>query len=100
MAQAEDTNARTQARTEAGFAWRCFEMESDVCDIAQMAKIAEITLHGVLGDTEFHGTAVVRDNLTSEGIARAQFAVSHVAKLITDFQAKYFDAPLSAAAAH
>jgi len=68
---------------------RALCMEGEISDLAQMAKIAELTLHDVIGETDFDGCQVVRHDLTPESVARAIFAVSHVATLIEAFQQKH-----------
>ena len=93
MAQAETNNTPSSPRVDtSAAAYRSFLMEGDVADLAQMAKIAELVLHDVIGQTDFDGCQVVRHDLTPEGVARAIFAVSHVAALIEAFAEKHFGA--------
>lgn len=91
MTQAARHNTASAPQVDAS-AYRSFLMEGDISDLVQMAKLAELTLHGVIGETEFYGCDVTRHDLTREGVARAIFAVSHVASLIEAFSAKHFGA--------
>lgn len=72
------------------------DMEGDLADLAQMARIAEQQLCEVIGHTEFKysgraGTVfeVVRHDLSPDGVTQARFVVSHVAKMIEAIQKKH-----------
>ncbi|MET4487661.1 hypothetical protein [Bradyrhizobium sp. LA7.1] len=71
------------------------DLEGDLSEIAQMARIASLTVFEVIGDTEFSRSGddgqvfeVVSHDLTPDGVARALFAVGHVQDMIRAFQKK------------
>ncbi|WP_027577087.1 hypothetical protein [Bradyrhizobium sp. WSM1743] len=71
------------------------DLESDISEIAQMARIASLTVFEVVGDTEFRRSGedgqvfeVIQHELTPDGVARALFAVGHVEDMIRALQKK------------
>ncbi|SFJ72642.1 hypothetical protein [Bradyrhizobium sp. cf659] len=71
------------------------DLESDLSELVQMARIASLTVFEVVGDTEFTRSGsdgqvfeVVSHDLTPDGVARALFAVGHVEDMIRAFQKK------------
>lgn len=71
------------------------DLESDLSEIAQMARIASLTVFEVVGGTEFSRSGddgqvfeVIQHDLTPDGVARALFAVGHVEDMIRAFQKK------------
>lgn len=71
------------------------DLEGDLSELAQMARIASLTVFELVGDTEFHRSGdggqvfeVVSHDLTPDGVARAMFAVGHVEDMIRALQKK------------
>lgn len=71
------------------------DLEGDLSELAQMARIASLTVFEVVGDTEFNRSGdggqvfeVVSHDLTPDGVARALFAVGHVEDMIRTLQKK------------
>ena len=68
------------------------DLENDLSEIAQMARIASLIVFEVVGDTEFSRSGedgqvfeVIQHDLTPDGVARALFAVDHVVDMIRSF---------------
>lgn len=97
MTQAARQNTASAPQVDMPSSYRAFEIECDISDLVQMAKIAALTLHGVIGETEFDGCQVTRHDLTREGVARAMFSVSHLCTLIESLAEKY---PAAAKTSH
>ncbi|MGY4413206.1 hypothetical protein ACVWW4_004942 [Bradyrhizobium sp. LB7.1] len=71
------------------------DLEGDLSELAQMARIAFLTVFEVVGDTEFNRSGdggqvfeVISHDLTPDGVARAMFAVGHVEDMIRALQKK------------
>ncbi|WBL78797.1 hypothetical protein I3J27_38710 [Bradyrhizobium xenonodulans] len=71
------------------------DLEGDLSELAQMARIASLTVFEVVGDTEFNRSGdggqvfeVIRHDLTPDSVARALFAVGHVEDMIRTLQKK------------
>lgn len=71
------------------------ELEGELSELAQMARIASLTVFEVVGDTEFNRSGdggevfeIIRHDLTPDGIARALFAVGHVEDMVRALQKK------------
>lgn len=100
QATQQDTPSAPRVDTTAA-AMRAFCMEASISDLAEMVRIAELTLHSVIGETEFDGAGeVVHHNLTTESVGRAIFTVSHLASMIEALQQKHYGALPLASATH
>lgn len=71
------------------------ELEGEFSELAQMARIAHLTVFEAIGDTEFNRSGdggqvfeVVGHDLTPDGVARALFAIGHVEDMIRALQKK------------
>lgn len=71
------------------------DLEGDLSELAQMARIASLSVFEVVGDTEFNRSGdggqvleVISHDLTPDGVARALFAVGHVEDMIRALQKK------------
>ncbi|MBB4362160.1 DNA recombination-dependent growth factor C [Bradyrhizobium sp. CIR18] len=71
------------------------DLENDLSEIAQMARIASLTVFEVVGETEFNRSGedgqvfeVIQHDLTPDGVTRALFAVDHVVDMIRALQKK------------
>jgi hypothetical protein len=72
------------------------ELECELQNLAQMARIAYVTCYEVIGETDFKYAddaktifeCVTRTDLTPEGVRRALFAVGHVEDMIKDLRKK------------
>ncbi|MCW1994796.1 hypothetical protein [Bradyrhizobium diazoefficiens] len=71
------------------------DLEGDLSELAQMARIASLTVFEAVGDTEFNRSGdggqvfeVISHDLTPDGVARALFAVGHVEDMIRALQKK------------
>lgn len=72
------------------------DLEEDLSDIAQMARIAESIVCELIMDTEFKYSGedqevfeVVGHTLTPDGVSRAMFAVSHVREMMEALRKKH-----------
>lgn len=71
------------------------DLEGDLSELAQMARIAFLTVFEIVGDTEFSRSGdggevfeVIQHDLTPDGVARAMFAVGHLEDMIRALQKK------------
>ena len=92
MSQAASINTASARRSAIMAVSPTASMEGDVADLATMARVAELMLHGMVGETEFTDGVVTRHTLSQETISRAVTMVSHVAEMIEAMQARHFGA--------
>ena len=100
MAQANSMNTASARRSAMMVVSPAASMEGDVADLATMARVAELMLHGMVGETEFTDGVVTRHTLSQETISRAVTMVSHVAEMIEAMQAKHFGSICAAPTEH
>lgn len=82
-------NQRTRDAWSSAF----FDMEEGIDDLVQMARIARGKVHDAVGNLTLEdGVVIDGGQITDDQICAAQFAVSHLVKMIEAMQADYFAA--------